>query len=132
MIQVKFKGSDTTWPVEPKNLDDGNVVYLCPHPNICGNYHGYNSASGLYRHTKAHAPDHNIPLPMFTSKGLGKMTNSPTPHPHFQTAVEDHVKLRLDSPSGADDAGDRMMTPPSFHVSSQNAPQAPLHAVSTH
>src|SRR5882672_12418637 len=129
MIQVKFKGSDTTWPVEPKNLDDGNVVYLCPHPNICGNYHGYHSASGLYRHKKAHAPDHNIPLPMFTSKGLGQMTNSPTPHPHFQTAAEDHIESLIDNAPGDDDVGAMMMRPSSFQASLHTAPHLPLQAV---
>src|SRR5882672_5545534 len=84
-IHVKFQGSETTWPVPPQLQRDGEILYFCPHPKICGHTWGYTSASGLHRHTRAHLPDPTMRLPMFSLEALGTMGLSQTPPPLSQT-----------------------------------------------
>jgi len=131
-IHVKFQGSDTCWPVEPTFLEDGNVVYLCPHPTICGNYVGYKSKNGLYKHTRAHAPDTNLPLPMFSFEQLANRSSSLTPHPQLHTVAE----LELESlPANPPGFGAMMLHPSPSLAGFLTAPHVAIHpaqAVSTH
>src|SRR5882724_6463131 len=110
-IHVKFQGSDTGWPMEPTFLEDGSVVYLCPHPTICGNYVGYQTTSGFHKHTREHVPDTNLHLPMFSFEQFANMTSSLTPHPQLNTLAELDQEGLPANPPGADGLGAIMLKP---------------------
>jgi len=133
-IHVKFQGSDTRWPVDPTFSEDGHAMYLCPHATICGNYTAYHSSSGLHRHTRAHAPDTKLSLPM-SKKPLGNMTSSLTPHPQLHPLAEVDLQCLPANGHGADGLGAMTLNLSPSLAGFQTDPQPPIHpvqAVSTH